>query len=150
MGFVARYLDDGYDMEVFGVDVDPEQVRLAHEHSDKHAGLHFAAADATQLPFEDDYFDLVLSFMVVHHVGDLKRSIAEVSRVLKPGGTFIFYEITYPGYMVKTFKAFANKFGIFTREELMEYLGIENYQVLYEEGGKHLVFKIISLVMRKG
>lgn len=43
-------------------------------------------ADAEQLPFEDDRFDLVYSWGVLHHTPDPDRAIAEAVRVLKPGG----------------------------------------------------------------
>lgn len=44
--------------------------------------------DATHLPFPDGYFDCVYSFGVIHHIPDADRVIAEVQRVLRPGGTF--------------------------------------------------------------
>lgn len=46
----------------------------------------FKAADACALPFNDNEFDYVYSFGVLHHVADTEKSIDEVYRVLKPGG----------------------------------------------------------------
>jgi ubiquinone/menaquinone biosynthesis C-methylase UbiE len=43
-------------------------------------------ADAEQLPFEDGSFDLVYSWGVLHHTPDTARAVAEVKRVLRPGG----------------------------------------------------------------
>ena len=43
-------------------------------------------ADAEQLPFEDDSFDRVYSWGVLHHTPDTARSIKEAIRVLRPGG----------------------------------------------------------------
>jgi ubiquinone/menaquinone biosynthesis C-methylase UbiE len=42
--------------------------------------------DAEALPFEDDSFDLVYSWGVLHHTPDTKRAVEEVRRVLAPGG----------------------------------------------------------------
>jgi SAM-dependent methyltransferase len=42
--------------------------------------------DAENLPFGDDEFDLVYSWGVLHHTPDTERAIAEVRRVLRPGG----------------------------------------------------------------
>lgn len=46
--------------------------------------------DAEQLPFEDESFDLVLGHAVLHHIPDLGRALAEIHRVLRPGGTIVF------------------------------------------------------------
>jgi ubiquinone/menaquinone biosynthesis C-methylase UbiE len=49
-----------------------------------------AACDASELPFEDESFDLVLGHAVLHHLPDLDRAFAEFERVLAPGGTLFF------------------------------------------------------------
>src|SRR3954468_9941565 len=49
-----------------------------------------AAADAAELPFDDESFDLVLGHAVLHHLPDLDRAFAEFHRVLRPGGTLFF------------------------------------------------------------
>ena len=49
-----------------------------------------AACDASELPFEDESFDLVLGHAVLHHLPDLDRAFAEFWRVLAPGGTLFF------------------------------------------------------------
>ena len=43
-------------------------------------------ADAAKLPFEDKSFDCVYSYGVLHHIPDLETALAEIHRVLKPGG----------------------------------------------------------------
>jgi SAM-dependent methyltransferase len=48
--------------------------------------------DAARLPFADDCFDVVLSFAMLHHVGDWQRAVAEAVRVLRPGGHFVGYD----------------------------------------------------------
>lgn len=44
-------------------------------------------ASVFELPWEPETFDLVVSIGCLHHTGDLPRAVAEVHRVLKPGGT---------------------------------------------------------------
>jgi SAM-dependent methyltransferase len=44
--------------------------------------------DATRLPFADDSFDVVITSEVLEHIQDDVAAIAEMVRVLKPGGTF--------------------------------------------------------------
>ena len=43
-------------------------------------------ADAESLPFGDGEFDLVYSWGVIHHTPDTERALAEIRRVLRPGG----------------------------------------------------------------
>jgi ubiquinone/menaquinone biosynthesis C-methylase UbiE len=49
-------------------------------------------ADAADLPFDDDRFDVVLSFAMLHHVGSWEDAVAEALRVLRPGGCFVGYD----------------------------------------------------------
>ncbi len=49
-----------------------------------------AACDASELPFEDESFDIVLGHAVLHHLPDLDRAFAEFERVLAPGGMLFF------------------------------------------------------------
>jgi ubiquinone/menaquinone biosynthesis C-methylase UbiE len=46
-------------------------------------------ADAEQLSFEDDSFDLVFSWGVIHHSSDMDRALAELVRVCRPGGQVV-------------------------------------------------------------
>jgi ubiquinone/menaquinone biosynthesis C-methylase UbiE len=149
VGFVARYLNDRYEMEVIGIDVDPEQVEFAKEYSKENEELHFTVADATRLPFEDNQFDLVLSFMVVHHIGDWKRVLEEIDRVLRPNGAYILYEVTYPKFIAKVLRPVAKNYGIFTGDDLSDYLANNGYEAIYEEKKMHLVLKVIGLVTHR-
>lgn len=52
-------------------------------------GVEARVADATDLPFDDDSFDLVAAMWMLYHVPDLDRALAEARRVLRPGGRFL-------------------------------------------------------------
>ena len=72
-----------------GVDLNPTSI----EQSQKRFDLHGLTADirledANQLPFEDNQFDYIWSWGVLHHSPNLEISIKELFRVLKPGGGF--------------------------------------------------------------
>lgn len=53
---------------------------------------------ADALPFKDDYFDIVTANMVVEHLDKPGIQFAEISRVLKPDGRFIFHTVNETGY----------------------------------------------------
>ena len=69
--------------------------RISRKHRQK---ISFHVADAQDLPFRDKSFDAVVNFGIIHHVLDWKRCIAEIGRVLRPGGLFFFEEIYPPLY----------------------------------------------------
>lgn len=57
-------------------------------------------ADATHLPFDDNSIDSIHSFGVLHHIPDVDKVLAEVARVLKPGG--VFQSAVYHKYALAT------------------------------------------------
>ena len=65
------------------------QRRLAH----RMACVHLWQASATAIPVQDAVYDAVFDFAVIHHVVAWRRAVAEVFRVLRPGGRFYAYEI---------------------------------------------------------
>jgi SAM-dependent methyltransferase len=72
-----------------GVDLFPKKLRFA---ATELATCKFAAADATRLPFADGSFRSVFVRDLLHHVKEPARVLAEVARVLAPGGTFCLLE----------------------------------------------------------
>ena len=62
------------------------------------AGLHFSVQDATSLPYADETFDAVLIANALHIMPRPEKALAEIYRVLKPGGqlfapTFVHGEV---------------------------------------------------------
>jgi len=53
-------------------------------------------ADACDLPFKNDFFDLVVSFDVFEHIKNDKKAVSEVHSVLKKGGFLLFTVPAYP------------------------------------------------------
>lgn len=84
-----------------GVDLSPGMLDKARER-----GLDVAVGSATELPFEDASFDVTCSFKVLAHVRDIRRALAEMARVTRPGGTVVaeFYNPT-------SFRGLAKRLG---------------------------------------
>ena len=55
--------------------------------------MELLTGEATELPFEDGYFDIVHCHAVLMHVPDTQAALAEVRRVLKPGGLLACREL---------------------------------------------------------
>jgi len=56
----------------------------------KKSGAKAIVGDATNLPFKNNFFDLVVAIEVLEHIEDDRKAIAEIARVLKPSGFFLF------------------------------------------------------------
>ena len=70
-----------------GVDLTEAAVDLARRNFEwRNLAGEFRTADAENLDFPENSFDLVYSHGVLHHTPDTERAIREVHRVLKPGG----------------------------------------------------------------
>lgn len=70
--------------EAVGVDLSPGM--LAHARA---RGLSVVEGDAAALPFPDGRFDAAVSFKTLPHVPDLRRALAEMARVVRPGGALV-------------------------------------------------------------
>ena len=66
------------------VDLSPRMVELA-----RGRGLDAQEADVQELPFADASFDTVVAAWMLYHVPDLDRGLAEIARVLVPGGALV-------------------------------------------------------------
>lgn len=78
---------------VVGIDPTVAQITEARRRA---GGPVYARAAAAALPFPDSSFDGVLACLVFEHIDDLEGAVAEVARVLRPGGVFCF---TVPAFM---------------------------------------------------
>ncbi len=61
-----------------------------------YAGLSWALVDALALPFPEDTFDCVTNAFLLRNLGDLRAGLAEMARVLKPGGRLVCLDATRP------------------------------------------------------
>jgi ubiquinone/menaquinone biosynthesis C-methylase UbiE len=69
--------------------IDPNRTSLREARS-RSAHLYLVAASADGLPFPDQFFNTVVANCVIEHIADLDGTLAEISRVLRPGGRFLF------------------------------------------------------------
>jgi SAM-dependent methyltransferase len=87
------------DLRITGVDPEAGILKRAEAIASerKFANLTFEQGDGHQLNYESDRFDAVVCQTVLTHVGDAAAVVAQMARVLKPGGVFMAMEYTEVG-----------------------------------------------------
>ncbi len=74
----------GFSRSARGVDLSPGMLEKARAR-----GLDVTLGSATDLPFPDASFDVACAFKVLPHVREMERAVAEMARVVRPGGTIV-------------------------------------------------------------
>jgi ubiquinone/menaquinone biosynthesis C-methylase UbiE len=77
-----------------GLDLNPKGIAFCRQRHPV-AGLEFVQGDAENLPFPADSFDIVINVEASHCYPDFPRFLAEVARVLKPGGHFLYADFRF-------------------------------------------------------
>jgi ubiquinone/menaquinone biosynthesis C-methylase UbiE len=87
-GPAFRALRPAADVRYVAVDLSPAMLRRARRRAARRdlAGVEFYEGSATDLPLADDSADLFLSFWGLHVFREPRAAVAEIGRVLKPGG----------------------------------------------------------------
>jgi ubiquinone/menaquinone biosynthesis C-methylase UbiE len=83
-GELAERMRTELGAEVAFIDTSPRMVELAHAR-----GVDATVGDVQSLPFADAAFDTVVAAWMLYHVPDLDRGLAEIARVLVPGGHLV-------------------------------------------------------------
>lgn len=85
-GVNIRYYPENI-LKIHGLDP-----KVHSEVQSKFPDIKFHEGHAEQLPFEDGSFDTVIATLTLCSVSDIQQVLAEIHRVLKPGGKYIFIE----------------------------------------------------------
>lgn len=96
LGGPARFLAATHGLKIVGIDLTPDYVAVAQELT-RRCGLadrvRFLTADATDLPFPPASFAAAYTQHVAMNIEDKQALYADVARVLRPGATFVVYDI---------------------------------------------------------
>ena len=119
--------------QVIGTDFVPEMLDLARA---KTKDVTFEVADVTRLPYADATFDVASISFGVRNVNEPKKGIAEMARVVKPGGRVLVLEFGQPRN-----RLFAAMYDIYTRHVLPKLGGAitgkkDAYEYLQKSAGR--------------
>ena len=104
----ARIMIAFHPTRYVATDLDTDQISVAREHLARHyrgrtpQGLELRTADMLHLTYPDGLFDAVLAVVAIHHASpnhhdpaEVPHALAEIDRVLRPGGVLIYEEILH-------------------------------------------------------
>jgi ubiquinone/menaquinone biosynthesis C-methylase UbiE len=97
-GPLSVRLAGDHGMAVTALDIDPAEIERANERVRRSATAgnrapRFLVGDVARLAFEDTSFDLVVSTYSMHHWADKRAGLAEIARVLRPGGRALIWDL---------------------------------------------------------
>jgi SAM-dependent methyltransferase/NAD(P)-dependent dehydrogenase (short-subunit alcohol dehydrogenase family)/acyl carrier protein len=91
-GGTAAMLADRLGASAVGVDLSPEAIAFCRD-AHRATGARFEVGDAEHLPFDDAAFDVVVNLESSHTYPDMRAFLREVSRVIRPGGSFLHTDL---------------------------------------------------------
>ncbi len=96
LGGTARFLAEQYSCSVAGIDLTEEYISVGKrltELVDLSNRVELRQGSALEIPYEDEWFDVVWTEHVQMNIADKNRFYSEIARVLKPGGPLLFHDI---------------------------------------------------------
>ncbi len=100
--------------ELIGIDFSKTMIKTAKakKSSNFESNIGYLVADSSELPFNENYFDSVISTISFHHYPDQPKSLREINRVLKPSGRFYLadHSFNYPPGLVYLMNPIMNLF----------------------------------------
>jgi ubiquinone/menaquinone biosynthesis C-methylase UbiE len=87
-----------YVAQMIAYDITPEMLEETAKNAAERglSNLSTKLGAAEKLPFEDNTFDIVTVRTAPHHYADIKKSVLEMARVVKPGGRVVVMDTTVP------------------------------------------------------
>ncbi len=96
--YVARY---HHPRTTQGMDFSPEAIAFSKARHSDIKNVEFLVGDAENIPLPDHSMDIVLNVESSHCYANVEKFIAEVARVLRPGGWFLFADMRTPSEMIQ-------------------------------------------------
>jgi arsenite methyltransferase len=94
--YVLELLDRvGPDGFVVGVDGSSDMLAVAARRCDGHSNVRLAEGDVTSLPVDDESVDRAICIQVLEYVADTDGALAELHRVVRPGGRVVVWDVDW-------------------------------------------------------
>lgn len=90
-GYFLKQLYKTHRPNMYGIDISEDIKKQASKRNylaDGAGKLHLTVGDCCDLPYDNNYFDVVTSINTIYFWNDTVKGLSEINRVLKPGGSF--------------------------------------------------------------
>ncbi|HYC19004.1 MAG TPA: methyltransferase domain-containing protein [Candidatus Bathyarchaeia archaeon] len=130
--------------EFYGVDNSSKMIEQAQAKSQSCGNLHFYKSRVEALPFDDDFFDVVISSNAFHHFSNPEKALREANRALKPKGKLYILDITANNAFMRLVDRFSRKM----EPAHVKLYSAEEFQALFEKAGlRYITSKRIILAI---
>ena len=92
----------GRDGSISGIDISEDMLAMSRKRCANQPWTEFGMADATKLPYPDNWFDAAVSTQVYEYVADIHAALAELYRVTRPGGRAVILDTDYASLVIHT------------------------------------------------
>jgi len=123
-----------------GIDLNPKMISRAMKYTVKNDNLKFKVGDCSNMPFQNNSFDIVTSFLALHELSTnlLPKVISEIKRVLKSNGYLLVFDFAVPA------KSFANINFVYYAFRLLEDESAARFMMVdqgefFKKNGLHVV-----------
>lgn len=119
-----------------GVDLDPDQIARAEAALAPGEPVRFLRADGTALPFDAGAFDVAMTLHATHHVPLWRDALAELVRVLRPGGHLVYVDLVLPRLLARAGALLPSRRCDFPHHAaIRSFFAGEDLAVVYERAG---------------
>jgi len=117
----------------YGVDISSKMIEQAEANSRNYLNVYFCKSRVEELPFADDFFDVVVSSNAFHHFSDPEKTLEETYRVLKPKGKVYILDTTANNFFMRMLDRVSRK----TEKGHVKLYSTREFQALFEKAKLH-------------
>lgn len=127
----GRFLHLYGDREIHGIDISSDQLKEARK---LNLAKKLTVADAENIPYPDNFFDVVITSQFIEHIPQYEQVIKEMVRVTKPKGSLIIdfpnkHSLTYLPTKFRILKGKLRHLNLFTKKQIINLSKKNNLQI---------------------
>lgn len=132
-GWALRYADDSAKGkgEFYGIDLSENMIRQGEANLNNYPNVHFQKASAAELPFENNYFDIILCTNAFHHFANPEQAVKEACRVLRPHRKLYILDFTADNFIMKI----GDKLSKILEPSHVKMYSTQEFKTLYRNAG---------------